>query len=229
MRLAPYAIAALMIIAAAADLRADEPPATRPGGLVRVDNSKVKLAYVRPGTDWSKYRSLKLEPLSIPVAVRDAAPPSGVHKKFRESFVLGDKEVAAIRDAYDKTMRDVLGKGGFTFVETPQADTLIVAAQVMDIKLNAPIESTRYNYSGRGRTYSQGGGSVVVGAVFADGATGDVIAEAVDRSYPTPNVWRVNNAVSNLAELRQAFARWARQLRDKLNESRAAPPGPRSN
>jgi hypothetical protein len=112
-------------------------------------------------------------------------------------------------------MQDILGKAGYTFVDTPQADTLIVAPVVMKIRLNAPIENTRRSYSGNGRTYSQGSGSITVGAVLADGGNNEVLAQVVDHSYPS-DMWRVNNQVTNMADAKMAFAKWARALRETL-------------
>jgi hypothetical protein len=112
-------------------------------------------------------------------------------------------------------MRDILGSAGYTFVDTPQADTLVVAPVVMKIRLNAPIEKTRHSYSGGGRTYSQGGGSITIGAVLADGGNSEVIAQVVDHSYPS-DMWRVNNSVTNLSDAKQAFGKWARALRETL-------------
>jgi hypothetical protein len=74
------------------------------------------------------------------------------------------------------------------FVTAPEPDTLIVLAQILNIELTAPIESTRQTYTARGATFSQSAGTMTMGLVFGDGATGQVIAEAADQSVPD-NVW----------------------------------------
>jgi hypothetical protein len=209
-------LAALLMLAGTSDIRAADAPQTLPNGLTKVENAKVTIAYARPGTDWSKYKTIQLKTLVVPPQARNAVP-SGTTPQFGESYVLRDKDVAALQDAYDKAMREALTRAGYVFVDTPGDDTLIVAAEVMDIRLNAPIESSRVGYATRSVTFSKGGGSMTVGAVFADGATGQVIAEAVDRRYPA-SVWGINNNVSNMAQARQAFAYWAQQLRDRLSE-----------
>lgn len=190
--------------------------AQSPSDLARDTDTAFKLAYVAPGTDWKKYKTIHLRTLEVPIDVRDAS--SGHRTRGRESYVLGDKEVAALQDAYNTAMRNVLSQAGYTFVDTPQADTLIVAPQVMRIRLNAPIENTRASYSGRGRTYSRGAGSITIGAVLADGDSSNVVAQVADHGVPS-NMWRVNNRVTNLSDARQAFNRWARSLRDTLQKS----------
>jgi len=194
------------------EIAAASPPHKLENGLMRTE-SAFKLAYVKPGASFAKYKTIQLRTLEIPPDARDGG--SGQMKRFRESYILGDKEVAALQSAYSDTMKDILGKAGYTFVDTPGADTLIVAPVVMKIRLNAPIENTRMSYSGRGRTYSQGGGSITIGAVLADGSNNEVLAQVVDHSYPT-DMWRINNRVTNLADAKLAFAKWARALRETL-------------
>lgn len=212
-------VAALLAQTAVGFSAEPQPPQTTDSGLVRVDNAKVALAYVRPGTDWSKYRTILLEPLNIPIKVRDAAP-SGATTRLGESYVLRDEDIAALQKAYGESMRKALSDGGrYAFVTTAQPDTLIVAAQVIDIKLAAPIEGSRIGYAGRGRTYSRGGGSIAIAAVLADGASGQVVGEAADRKYPA-DIWGINNSVTNLSQARTMFTSWGRALRNKLEASR---------
>jgi len=205
-----------IVVVSAGLVTAQSPPATLPGGLVRVHNAPVKLAYVKPGTDWSKFKTIQLLPLSIPASARNGAPP-GAMPEMGESYILGNEQVTALQSAYKQQMKTVLGNAGFTFVDKPQADTLIIAAKITGIQLNAPIENTRLGYSGMGETFSQGGGAMAIAAVFGDGATNTVIAEAADSQYPS-NMWSINNEVTNLADARNAFATWATDIANKLTK-----------
>lgn len=182
-------------------------------GLQLVPGAKVALAYVRPGTNWTKYKTILLKPLAIPPNVRNAAP-NGTVPEFGESYLIPDSDVAELQKDFSDSMHNVLGQAGFTFVTTPGANTLVVAPQVLRIQLSAPIQNSRENYAG-GFTVSQGGGSMTMEAVLADGATQDVIAEVADRQYGT-NVWGLNNRVTNFAQARQAFDQWGRDLKDRL-------------
>jgi len=204
--------AAFVLIAGASALA--DPPQQLSNGLQRVQTNKVALAYVRPGTDWTKYKTIYLQKLIVPANARNAAP-SGAFPQFGESYLLTAADVSQLQDTFAKSMQKVLGNNGFTFVTTPQANTLIVAPQVVKIILSAPIQNTRQSYSGMGFTVSQGGGSIEIAAVLADGATRNVVAEVVDRKYGS-NVWGLNNSVTNWAEARDAFDQWANDLSDKL-------------
>jgi hypothetical protein len=191
-----------------------DPPQQLSNGLQRVQTNKVVLAYVRPGTDWSKYKTIYLQKLLVPASARNAAP-AGADPGFGKSYMLTANDVSELQDTFAKSMHKVLGNNGFTFVTTPQADTLIVKAEVVKIVLNAPIQSTREGYSGMGVTVSRGGGAIELEAVLADGGTNNILAEVVDRKYDA-NVWGINTAVTNWAETRDVFDQWANDLSDRL-------------
>jgi len=188
-------------------------------GLQRVDSSKVNYARVLPGVAWSRYRTVEIRQLVIPDEVRDTAP-RGTKPGFGESYILGDKEVEMLQKAYAEAMRNALEKdSGFRIVAAPEAGTLVLAAKLIDIRLNAPVK--RRN-EGRSRIYTQTSGSMTIAAVLADGDTGQVLVEVADRRYPANDMWRINNRVTNLADARQIFGRWGRVLRDWLDEKHAA-------
>jgi hypothetical protein len=189
------------------------PAQTLSNGLVLVPGTKVALAYVRPGTNWTKYRTILLKPLAIPASVRNAAP-NGTVPEFGESYILTANDVTELQQAFSDSMHNVLGQAGYQFVTTPGANTLVVAPQVLRIQLNAPIEDTRQDFDD-GYTLSQGGGSMTMEGVLADGSTKVVLAEVADRQYGS-NMWGLNNSVTNLGEARQAFDQWGRDLRDRL-------------
>lgn len=213
----------------AADGQAD-PPLQKGQGLVPVSGARAALANVMPGIDWSRYRSVEIRTLQIPDTIRDATP-GGASRKFRESYVLRDQDVAKLQKTYADSMREQLSDAGFAIVDSPNSDTLILASQIIGLRLAAPIESSRLSYSGGGRTYARGAGSMAIAGVLADGASGRVIAEMADQ-HNSINVWGINNSVSNLAEARRGFNKWARALRDRLIQLRAGSgglAGPKSN
>lgn len=228
---------AVMLIGLEAGMAIAQPQPDQPGptitkgqGLVPVPDARVVLATVKPGIDWSKYRSIEVRTLQIPETVRDASP-GGASRRLWESYVLRDKDAAKLQEAYGSAMRDELGAAGLAVTDTPGPDTLILAAQIIDIRLAAPIESSRMTYSGSGRTYTRGAGSIAIAGVLADGSSGQVIAEMADQ-HNSVNVWGINNSVTNLAEARRGFNKWARALRDRLialRRSTGTAEGPKSN
>lgn len=217
MRTIQIAVIALVAWPAAAD---DLPQATS-DGLVRVQDGRAAIAYVRPDANWVKFKSVEIQPLVIPAKVRNTAP-KGERPGFGESFILKDEDVAAIQKAYSDAMTKELTKAGFAVVDAPRGDTLVIAAQLIDITLNAPIDSTRATMMG-GVTLSQGAGSMAIEAVLADGTSGTVVAEAADRKYGH-SMWGINNRASNMFDAQEAFRGWGRELAQAVQQRAAGKP-----
>jgi hypothetical protein len=222
MRIALPVISSLFILGLAVSAPAADAPPPVLNDLALVPNSKIKLAYAKPGIDWKKFRTLQIRTLSIPPDVRDGSPP-GASRQYRESYVLGEKEVKGLQDAYMDVMRDKLGAAGYTFVDTPGPDTLIVITQVTAIRLSAPIERTRMTYASRGNTFSESGGAIAIAAALGDGQTGNVIAQVADSRWPTTQMWGVNNRVTNMRDARQIFGYWANALKNRLQSGSDSP------
>lgn len=211
--LAPSAFVLAVLFAGGA-LAQQSAPQTLSNGLQRVQGSKVALAYERPGTTWSKYRTILLQPLQIPPNVRNAAP-QGAFPQFGESYIIPDNDIATLKQDFSNSFHKALTDAGFSLVTSPQADTLIIYPEIRKIVLNAPIENTRESYSGMGFTVSRGSGSITMAAVLADGGTKTVIAEVLDRQYGS-NIYGLNNSVTNFAQARYAFDTWANDLVNAL-------------
>jgi len=193
-----------------------EAPQTLSNGLTRIPATKVALAYLRPGTDLTKYKTLHIQTLVVPPTVRDTKP-KGERPRLGESYLLRDEDVADIQKLYDQAFRKVFNGGGFSVVDTPQAGTLIVATEVTNITLKAPLEDTR-NAGQRQMTFSEGGGSISIRAAMADGGSGEVIAAVADGKYAN-DLWRRNTRVQNIADLSRIFTSWARALEKRMGGS----------
>jgi hypothetical protein len=182
-------------------------------GLERVQGSEVQFAYLRPGTDLKKYKSVHIQRLVIPTTVRDTKP-KGERPRIGESYLLRDEDVEGIQKLYDDAFRSVFSRAGFSVVDTADAGTLVIATEVTDITMKAPLEHTRGG-SSHVRTYSEGGGSISIKAALADGGTEEVIAAVADSRYLN-DLWRRNTRVQNIADLRRGFTSWARALANRV-------------
>ena len=190
-------------------------------GLVEVENTKVDIAYVRPGIDWSRYASIQLRPLIVTEEARDATPESSRVRSYPgESWVLRDKDVKVLEDEFARIMRRELEKGDYSFVDEARADALIIVPALIDIYMTAPIEDTRRTATARGGTFTEYSGSLTIAVALADGETGAVIGRAVDTRYPT-RMWRENTRIRNISDVRQIYGAWGRQLRKRLQELRS--------
>lgn len=205
LRALPTAFAVLITAALCGSARVmAEEPKTTPDGLQKVEASRVDLAYQRPGTEWTKYKTAQILPLVIPPGVR--LEPGG------EDLLLSDEDAAALQQSYADVWRAELQKEGFAVVDAPRTDTLIIKAELTDMIANAPGPTP-------GTTVS---GSVAIKLAMADGSTNKTVATAADRKFahylvedPTHN--------SNLAQVRDAFRNWAHILAQDLRERTEAP------
>jgi hypothetical protein len=191
-------------------------------GMQRVPGTKVAIAYMMPGLDLSHYKTIQLMPLNVPATARNTLP-TGDTPQFGEVWVIPDYGVARLKKTYDNVMREELAKGGIQFVTMPQADTLVVAAEIKNIQLNAPIENL--NAGPISGSLTRGVGSMVLAVAFADGVNGKVVAMAEDRKVGDDR-WTSSNSTGNMFEAGEAFRDWAVLLRTRLTQ---AGTGPRPN
>jgi hypothetical protein len=97
-------------MAAPSALGADQNPYLE--GLVKVEGSRVTLAYQRPGTRWEIYKTIQIVPLDVQVAVNDRA---------------------LVQQMYAEEIRAEMAKQNFAVVDTPRADTLIIQARLLQV------------------------------------------------------------------------------------------------
>lgn len=206
----------LLLLSVPATAQEEEIPL--PEGLVEFENAKVDFAALRPGVDWSKYKTVMVYELAVTPAARDATPRSGkAHRYPGESWVLRDRDIEMMQEEFAEIMEKELPKGGFSFVTEPQADTLIIVPTIIDILLTAPIEDTRRTSTSRGAVYTEGAGALTIAVILADGETREIVAEGIDQRYPaSANMWRENTRVFNIGDMRSIFRAWGRMLRKRL-------------
>ena len=181
---------------------------------VSVPTNMVTLTHVRPGTDWTKYTTILMQPLAVPANARNAVPP-GAFPDSGDSYLLSNEDIYDLRNTFSKSMHNVLGDNGFAFATMPDAHTLVVVPQVMKITFNAPVKDEQGVYGGLDYTLTRGGSAIEIKAVLADGATGKVIAEVADRDYGA-DVWALDRGSIHWTQARDVFDRWADDLSNRL-------------
>jgi Protein of unknown function (DUF3313) len=178
-------------------------------GLEYRKSKGLDAVYVRPGVEIKAYTTLVLAP--VQVAFDKDWDPN------RNSRGLAGKLSAAdmqeIRDEMAGEFRRIFGEqlaaAGYEVVERPRDDSLVVAAGLADVYINAPDNMT----SGRSYTYTMNAGRMTLVMELRDGPTGQLLARVVDRyagkqtSYAT-----IANSTTNSAEFRRAVTDWAKRL-----------------
>jgi len=198
---------------------AKEKPPESWDGLERRKVKGLDLVYVRPNVQFTPYKSVQLEPT-----------PVEFQKDWDRSFDFSRRPSASdmqkIKDTLSQLMRegftDELVKGGYTVVDTPADDTLLVKTAIINLFINAPETSD----PGITRSFTTSAGSMTLVLEARDGPSGQLLARVIDeRSDSSSNRLTWTNSVTNTADARRMIAEWARRLRqslDKLNGKEGA-------
>ncbi len=193
---------------------AASPPETW-DGLERRKTKGVDLVYVRPGVEFTGYRSLVLDP--VQVAFDKNWDPN---KDARgASARLSAADMQKIRDEMASEFRKIfsreLAAAGYDVVAKPVEDTLQVTAALADVYINAPDKMT----AGRSYTYTMNAGRMTLVMELRDGPTGQLLARVVDRYAGSETGYAtISNGVTNSAEFRRAVTAWAKRLVKGLNK-----------
>ena len=165
--------------------------------------------YVRPGAEIKAYRNLVLAPVQVAFD-KDWDPNRDARGADRR---MSAEDLQEIRDEmageFRRIFAEELAAAGYDVVAKPLDDTLVVAAGLADVYINAPDKMT----AGRTYTYTMNAGRMTLVMELRDGPTGQLLARVVDRyagretGYAT-----ISNSVTNSAEFRQAVTAWARRL-----------------
>jgi hypothetical protein len=212
-------IAGLAAMTAATAWSEEEPLGVSFDGLTLVERADVDVTYVLPEADFSIYnRFMILEP---EVAFRrnwqrdvNRGVRSTAARVTSEDM---DRMKSQMSELFLEVFTQELMSGGFTIVEEPGEDVLILRPAIINLDVTAPETQT----ATRSQVWVANAGSASLFIELYDSQTGQILARAVDsRSARTSAGFQWATAVSNRAEARNALRIWARTLVDSLNEVR---------
>ena len=184
--------------------------------LHRVKNAQVGVAYLDPEADFSRFTKIMLDPLDMS-RTEIVQPNRSTSAVARRPSELTDRNIENIQAAFkDVFTRELSETGDFEVVDEPGPDVLRISATVTQIRPTAPTDNPRSRASGRTRVFTEGAGSMAIAFGFVDSETNEILAVVKDARGGTPT-WGVNNSVTNLSDVRFAFARWARMIRARLD------------
>ena len=213
--LAGLVLAFLTGLAPATVAFADDVVQSTYDGLVPVKNARVAMAYIHPEADFSVFKRVAiLEPF---VAFRSNWQRNQNRSRSR-NVRAGDVEriKADVADLLRDVFVERLQAAGFDIVNEAADDVLVLRPAIIDLDITAPdIRRT-----GRGRTYTATGGAATLYIELLDSVTGQKLGRAADRQAARRGggmmTW--NNRVTNTADARRMFGRWADKLVEFLNE-----------
>ena len=205
---ATRALLAIFLLAAASGAVTEDTP-ERFDGLVPVPDSKADMAYFDPDADFSVFRQVAI--LDPTVAFR--ANWQRDQNRSR-SHNLRTADVERIKEDVANLLREVfierLEGAGYHITTEAGEDVLIVRPAIVDLDITAADVRT----AGRSRTYTTSTGAATLYIELFDSLSGDILGRAADRrvARQAGNMMTWNNRVTNTAEARRMFGRWADQL-----------------
>lgn len=204
---------ALLLLASSASAQEDGGNTTF-DGLQRVDGARVGIAYIDPAADFSEFRRVAiLDPF---VAFRSNWQRDANRSRSRNVTA---RDMERMKDDLQSLFRRVfterLEAAGFQIVNSSDYDVLVLRPAIIDLDVTAP-DTPR---AGRARVYTASGGAATLYMQLIDSVSGDVIGRAIDRSVARSIGGQMTwtNRVTNTADARRAFGRWADILVDFLN------------
>lgn len=182
--------------------------------LYKVDHTRVDLAYADPNANLKNYTQFIIEPLDLSRVVIVEPDYIGLH---RRTWTLTDKDKSMLQDSYRTSMEKHLTKDqGFTVTSQVKSSAIRIRAAIIEISPNAPKDDFSSRPIGRTRIISEGAGSITMAALLEDSVSGKPIAKVIDNREGS-TMWGVNNRVSNTAEVKRVFSRWAQLLRSRFD------------
>lgn len=178
---------------------------TTADGLQRLDDSVMAQAWAKPGVDLGEYTHIMIQPVGVEF--------EDVSRVSRDPYPIDERQKRMVLEVVPQVLGAELGKlKCYALTNEAGANVLILQSAVIDIVSHVPPEPI-----GRGRTFVRNLGEATLVVELRDSMTNEVVARAVERRAVSPTFVQRSNSVSNAAEVREAAARWAADLRRQLD------------
>lgn len=212
-----FTILLLCALAGTATAAESQPEQTSPEGLQLTPSKNVELLYTRPGASLAAYKQVAI--LDCYVAFRKDWQRDQNDTAIRVTGADMDRIKKNLSGEFQKVFAQELTKGGYTLTDQAGDDVLILRPAIVDLDVTAPDTMS----AGMARTFSTSSGSMTLYLELYDGATGQIIARAIDRGNARDMgtmMWQ--NSVTNRAEADRLLEKWAGLARKALDNAHAA-------
>lgn len=197
-------------------------PSVASDGLALVPNTKFQEVYRDPNAQLSDYTEIGLAPCKV--AFKKNWMRDQNSSRMDLSNRVTQKDVDRIKDKLsavcdEKFRAALLEDPAYTIVDAfaEGEHVLVLHPSIINLNINAPdVKSAGIN-----RSYTTSSGEMTLKLELEDATTGATIARAIDkrRGMDTSRLqW--SNSVSNTAEANRTLNRWAKILREGLDEAR---------
>jgi hypothetical protein len=201
---------------------ADEAAAVSVEGLELVDKTRRGELYSDPNADWNSYTRILLDPATVAFRKNWQRDQNRM-----QPFKVRAEDMERIKSELSELFGEVFAeeltsKGGYVMAAESGDDVLRITPQIVDLDVYAP--DTRSS-PGITKSYTESAGRMTIKLDMFDSVTGDLIARASDRQEaPRRGYMQWTTSVTNRAEAKRMLERWARELREFLDDARGSAP-----
>lgn len=209
--------AAILVAVSTFTVQSTDAPAVSFDGLHLEPSTDVSIAYVKPEADFSIYTEFMM--LDTYVAFKKNwqrnTRVAGRRVSNKDMERIKKEAAELLRDTFKNELDD---EGGYKLVEAAGDNVLLLRPALIDLEITAPDIPV----AGRVTQYVASAGAATLYIELYDSVSGEILARIIDRrnmqNYGTA---RWANSVTNRADARRMFRRWADLLRTGMDEVRA--------
>ncbi len=194
---------------------------TSEDGLQLVEKDYNGSLYSNPAVDWSSYTQIQL--LDASVAFRKNWKKD---QNRGDPFKVKDEDMEDIRLSMAKLFNEVFTEeltkeGGYQISSASGENVLTIQPAIVDLDIAAP-DTQR---AGINRQYTESAGEMTLQMSLLDSLSGNLLAKSSDRrEAPRYGYLQWTTSVTNEAEARRIMRRWAKDLRERLDQAQTAAP-----
>lgn len=205
-------LSSLLVAVAPATLGQDKADTTQErtfDNLVAVEGAAVNMAFIDPDADFSVFKRVSiLEPF---VAFRSNWQRDQNRSRSRNIRARDMERIKEdVATQFERVFAERLEAAGYDVVEVAGDDVLVLRPAIIDLDITAPDTRT----AGRSRTFTASTGAATLYMQLFDSVSGDIIGRAADRRAVRSGGGNISwsNSVTNTADARRMFGRWADTL-----------------
>lgn len=208
---------AAAVLLAGCESTSTSAPLVSEDGLVRIKSKRAEVVYVQPGASLDGYDKIMLTEPRISFRQDWKSdwnmdnPMNRVDDRYMAEAVATGQRL--LLEEFERT----LTKKGFTIVDQPGSDVLMVKPAIIDLDIFAPDPN---NTAGMwSKTYSNGSGRATLFLELFDSSSQQILVRVMDTKDNENDgyTWRVQrNRTTNMADARGAFASWGTDLANGL-------------
>jgi hypothetical protein len=198
----------------------DTPPEITTEGLSLVESERRSEIYADPDVDWSVYTKVLLDPATVAFR-KNWQRDQNRGQPFKVRTEDMERIKSELSDLFGEVFTtELTEKGGYVIATESGEDVMRIAPHIVDLDVYAPDARSS---AGIQHSYTESAGRMTLKLQLFDSVTGDLIAVTSDREEsPRRGYMQWTTSVTNRAEATRLMQRWAKKMRERLDEARAS-------